>query len=221
MLKKIIFALLCFTSVAFAATNSEFVAGKDYQIITPTTSIPSAYQVPNNGKIQVIQFFSYGCPACNHLEPLLEQWLKNKPANVDFIRVPVAFEQGWDVYAKAYFIANAFGVADKLSPLIFNAIHKQGLNLSNESAMQQFFVQHGVSANDFAAAYDYSTAIALNMNQANTMMQAYQVMFIPTFVVAGKYETSAGLTNGDDTKLMQILSYLIQLAGNNNTKAAA
>ena len=201
-------AITCANATTTTTATTNFVAGKDYQIISTPNNLPANFQL-QPGKVQMLEFFNYGCPACDHFEPHLEQWLKTKPANVTFNRIPVVFEQGWDVYAKAYYVAGALDIESKLTPIIFNAIHQQGLNLASESAMQAFFVKNGVNGNEFAGAYNYSTAIALQLNQATAMMQSYQVMEIPTVIINGEYKISPSMVGGDDTKMLKIIDYLI------------
>lgn len=198
---------------AFAADQPQFVVGKDYEIITPNKTLPND-DSNANGKIVVEEFFSYGCPFCFRLEPQLEKWLANKPANVEFKRVPVVFESGWDVYAKAYYTAEALGVTDKMTPAIFNAIHNQGQNLNDAAAMETFFIKQGVSKQDFDSAFNFSPSIGMELNRGTQLMQSYQVLVIPTFVVAGKYKTNAQLVNGDNTRLLQIVDFLINKAAN-------
>jgi thiol:disulfide interchange protein DsbA len=112
---KLFFTLIMLLpNATFAAKTSatpKFVEGKDYKLVTP--NMATVTNIIPAGKVQVIEFFSYGCPWCYRLEPYLEKWLAHKPANVDFRRVPVVFESGWDTYAKAYYTAKALDVETK------------------------------------------------------------------------------------------------------------
>lgn len=202
-------SLLLITISGYAAQNN-YQAGKDYQVISGSSNIPEEYAIPK-GKIQVIEFFSYGCPWCYRMQPILAKWLKNKPANVEFEKIPVMFEPGWSMYSKAYYTGKALGITEKLSPALFDAIQKQGKDLTNPVAMQAFFATQGVNADTFKSAFDESPQITIQLNQANTMMLAYQVMHIPAFVVDGKYKTDAGMAGGDQ-QMIPILNYLIGLA---------
>ena len=190
MFKRLLTCLfiLALTLTAVAARRPAFRAGKDYQIIHST----AAAEVNPNDKIQVIEFFSYGCPWCNILEGPLETWLAKKPKGVTFKRVPVVFEKGWNVYAKAYFIAKALDVDKKISPKIFDAIHNKKVPLQDEAEMQAFFLKHsGVDETSFKSAWNFSPGIDMQINRSFQLMRTYKIHSVPTIVVAGKYKTNS------------------------------
>lgn len=210
----VLFALLLFPLMSLAASsdkNSQFTEGKQYKIVTPSATIPARLQVPAN-KVLVVEFFNYGCPWCFHLEPTLEKWLKTKPADVKFERVPVVFERGWQVYAKAYYAAKALNKLDTITPNIFNAIHKKGLNLASEPALEKFFLSQGVSKQDFESAYNFSPGIGVELQRAKSLMLAYKVFQIPTIIVDGKYITNAAMAKGSDKTLMHVVEFLVKKA---------
>ncbi|MCW5589353.1 MAG: thiol:disulfide interchange protein DsbA/DsbL [Legionellales bacterium] len=199
---KIIAILFFMPLVAFA---NSFQAGKEYQLIKNPPALNLA-----QGQVQVIEFFSPGCPWCFKLEPYLEKWLASKPKNITFERIPVAFEQGWDTLAKAYYAAEALGVADKMVPVMFNAIHEQQLDLSSKEALADLFAKHGVKKDDFMNAIDFSPGIDMQMQQGQKLMSQYGILSIPTIVVNGKYKTNPALANGDSEKMMKIVDYLVK-----------
>src|SRR5205814_843410 len=82
--------------------------------------------------VEVIKFFSYGCPHCADLEPFVEDWLKTLPPDVQFRRVPVLFQPRWVSLARVYYTLEALGVDTKLTPEVFSAVHKQGIDLAND-----------------------------------------------------------------------------------------
>ena len=114
-------------------------------------------------KVKVIEFFSYGCSWCYKLEPNIQKWLKTKPKDVEFIRVPVSFNQQWEIYAKAYYTADALGVAKDVTADLFDALQNKKSDLSSEKAMADFFVKHGVSKEDFENAFIYSPSMDLQV----------------------------------------------------------
>jgi len=210
MLKIILRCLVfifCLPLVACSTppANGSFEAGKDYQVI------PSALGVttPANSKIAVIEFFSYGCPWCYHLEPDLETWIAHKPKNVTFERIPVVFEQGWDVLAKIYYTAKDLGVAESLMLPTFAAIQDKGQNLTDPTLMLQFFVAHGVKQQDFESAYSFSPGIDAQMMRGDKLMRQYGIFAVPSFVINGKYMTNMGMAHGDNKRLLQTINYLI------------
>jgi thiol:disulfide interchange protein DsbA len=195
----------------------KFVAGKDYSVLSAQTISKLNVTPAPKGKISVIEFFNYGCPACAYAEPEVEKWLKTKPDDVDFQRMPVAFEQGWDTYAKAYYIAKHLGIEAKITPVLFVAIHgkndRQYHDLSSTDAMINFFVQQGVKKSVAENAFSSASAATLDLQIKQNLqtMQAYQVFGTPTFVVANKY--TVGLQQAKSTaRFVEILRYLISKA---------
>ncbi len=213
----IIFSLALLPLLSFATSQTTITEGTQYKAVDLTPSTPSRLTVPK-GKILVVEFFSYGCPWCFKLEPSLEAWLKTKPKNVVFERIPVMFEQGWDVYAKAYYTAEALGVLNKITPDLFNAIHVKNKDLTSESAMQAFFASEGVSKKEFESAFDFSPGIGMELQRSNSLMMGYKVFVVPTVIVNGKYYTNPALVNGDDQLMMQVIQYLVDKESSGNVK---
>jgi thiol:disulfide interchange protein DsbA len=157
-----------------------------YEMVEPAqpTSDPS--------KVEVLEFFWYGCPHCYHLEPDLNAWLKKKPANVEFIRQPAIFNERWGAHAKAFFTAEALGIVDKVHTDLYEAIQNQKRKLETEDELAAFFKEHGVAEDDFRKAYK-SFAVDTKMRQAATMAQRYGITGTPAVVINGKYRTSGSL----------------------------
>jgi len=145
--------------------------------------------VETGNKIEVIEFFSYGCPHCAHLEPELGPWIKSAPPDVAFRRVPVLFNQSWVALAKAYYTLEALGEEARLTPEVFKAMHEQGKNLASDKAFVDWLATKGVDhkkAEDMMASF----AIAGKVNKAKSQAQAYQIQSVPTIVVDGKFVTA-------------------------------
>ncbi len=190
---------------ALAAGMASFQEGVNYVPVSPaqpTTVGP--------GQIEVIEFFWYGCPHCFAFEPYVEAWLRHKPANVVFKRIPGAFTGGehWDIDARAFYTAQVLGIGDKIHEPLFNAIHLQNqYNLtSSKSALQKFFAKYGVSKQRFDSAWS-SFAVQLKMNQALQTEKRYGLEGVPTFVINGKWMTGAGyqMAPADALKCVQYL----------------
>ncbi len=190
--------------IPFISLAATFQAGTDYQVIKNSSANTTTKTV------HVIEFFNPACPWCYHLEPHLDKWLQSKPKDVDFKRIPVAFNSSWQVLAKAYYAAEALGVADKVLPAMFDAIHKQNMDISNVDALQKIFAEQGVSKADFESAFSFSPGIDAELSRANQLMKEYSVMSVPTIVIDGKYKTDTGLTGGDTNKMMQVVEYLVK-----------
>lgn len=185
--------------------QAPFEAGKDYVILDNVQQDTSTVV-----DTPVIEFFNYGCPACANLEPTLEAWLQQQSNGIAFTRVPVVFNPEWQIYARAYYIAKALDIEEKVSPALFKSIHEQHQNLSTPAAMAAFFAKFGVNEADFNSVYQASPLIDAEMAQAKLLSQTYRIRLIPTFVVGGKYKTNASMVGGDNNRLMQVLDYLIK-----------
>lgn len=150
------------------------------------------------GKIEVIEFFSYGCPHCATLEPYFAEWEKTKSANIMVTKVPVTFDRPeWKTYARIYYTAEALGVTDKMNSVIFNAIHIKRLNLQDPAVVEKLFVEQGVDATKFKNTYkEDSFTLNTKVNQADNLVKQYKVARIPLITVAGRYETAPSMTGG-------------------------
>jgi len=205
-MKKFIFALLFLPLVALA-NPAEFEAGKAYQIID--ASAPKA-----NTPVDVVEFFSYGCHYCYQLEPTLEEWVSKKGKSINFNRVAVIFNRGWNYYAKAYYTAKLLGINDKMTPALFKAIQEDKKKLQSNQSMEQFFIQHGVDEAMVKSAFEASPTIDGLMQQGMQLMQKYKITAVPTIVVAKRYKTDLVMAGGDPKKMMEIIDFLIAKSKN-------
>ncbi len=191
--------------------RADFAAGRHYQ------ELFQAQPVDTGAKIEVREFFWYGCPHCYSLEPTLEKWLKTKPANVAFVRVPAALRDSWAPQARAYFAFEALGVTDKLHAPLFRAIHEDQHELNSAQSLAEFAAGHGVDKTKFLNAYN-SFAVDQQTRRAGQFGQRYELDGVPTIVVDGKYRTSATMAGGGD-ELMRVVDFLIKKAAAARAKA--
>ncbi|MGZ8153599.1 MAG: thiol:disulfide interchange protein DsbA/DsbL [Methylovulum sp.] len=207
MLKKLTQAsllILLFSCSAFLKAEE----GPGYQTLSP------AQPTQNTDKIEVIEFFWYGCPHCYDLEPLLAKWLKTLPANVEFIRQPAVFSELWGKHAKAYFTAEALGVVDKIHQDMFDAVQKamqdkdEKHKMDTEEQLAKFFVDHGVTEAAFHEAYN-SFAVDARMRQAPVIAGRYGITGVPALIINGKYLTNGPLA-GSHEKMIEITNMLIK-----------
>lgn len=200
MLKKLTQASLLILLFSCSALLKAEAVG--YETLSP------AQPTQNPNKIEVIEFFWYGCPHCYSFEPVLEKWVKNLPKNVEFIRQPAVFSDLWGKHAKAYFTAEALGVVDKVHADFFDAIQNKKQNLETEDQLAKFFVAHGVNETDFHNAYN-SFLVDAKMRQAATVASRYGVTGVPAIIVNGKYKTNGPLA-GSQEKMIEVMDHLIQ-----------
>lgn len=198
-------AFICLIMIFQTAVAEDGYEGK-YELITPpqTTSAPE-------GKVEIVELFWYTCPHCYRFdESHLKNWRKNKPANVHFTHMPAVFGDNDKrlPLAKAYYVAEALQVLDKIHTPLFKAIHDDNRDMNNKDALQKLFVKHGVSAEDFAKTYD-SFWVNTQINRAKTMTKGYGIGGVPVVIVNGKYRLTSELANGY-TEMMKILEHLIK-----------
>lgn len=201
MLKKTLFLLMFAVSTLTHAEQAAPQQGLGYHTLTP------AQPTQDKTKVEVIEFFWYGCPHCYDFEPALTEWLKTIPKNVTFIRQPAAFSDLWEKHAKAYFVAEALNMVDKVHADFFEAIQKKHQKLETEEELAKFFVAHGAKEADFHAAYN-SFGVDTKVKQAKAMAPRYGITGVPTLVINGKYMTGGSLA-GSHENMIKILNQLI------------
>jgi len=200
MHKKIIApALLSFLLSFTTLLNAEPVG---YEAVSP------AQPTANPAKIEVIEFFWYGCPHCYSFEPILEKWVKALPKNVEFIRQPAVFSDLWGKHAKAYYTAEALGVVDKIHADFFDAIQEKKQKLETEDELATFFAAHGVKDSDFRSTYN-SFLVDAKMRQATGMAARYGITGVPAIIINGKYKTNGTLA-GSHEKMIEVMNQLIK-----------
>ncbi|MBV8635890.1 MAG: thiol:disulfide interchange protein DsbA/DsbL [Burkholderiaceae bacterium] len=141
------------------------------------------------GKVEVTEFFLYGCPHCNGFEPFISGWAKARSSKVVLNRVPVMLHEGDEPWQKMYYALEALGQADALHARIFHAIHVEHRHLNDEEAIADFVAGEGVNRDAFVQAYR-SFQVQSKLKQAQLLMQAYQIKRVPTLIVGGMYQTS-------------------------------
>lgn len=172
------FAMIAAGSLVQAADLQE---GKDYR------KLDKPQPVETGQKIEVIEFFSFSCPHCKDMEPVISPWLQKLPADVQFRRIPAQFSPVWVGTAKIWFTLEGLG-QERLVPAVFNAIHGQNLRLDLDKAFFDWSVTVGLDRKKVEDMYN-SFAVNGKVARAKTQVQNYNVQSVPAFVVDGKYTT--------------------------------
>ena len=177
--------------------------GVDYSLINPPQTPSTA------GKIEVIEFFSYGCPHCNHLQPLLMEWKKTElPANAVLVRVPVSLgRREWGQLVRAYYTLEATGDLERLDNKVFDAIHKEGQPLYDIDMLSAWAAQNGVDAAKFRSLFN-SPEVSAKALRAEQLAREYKIQGVPSLTVAGKYHA----LGKDYPDMLRITRELIDLA---------
>lgn len=167
------------------------------------------------GKVEVIEFFWYGCPHCYALEPLLNPWIKKLPKEVSFRRVPAIFNEQWGVAARVFYSLEAINEEARIHTALFDAIHKENLRITDEAAMVAWLSKKGIDAEKYKAAYK-SFGVETKLKRALQMTQSYRLDGVPALAVQGRYLLSASMIN-DRQELLnstdQVIRNVMQQTG--------
>ncbi|PXW89652.1 thiol:disulfide interchange protein DsbA [Nitrosomonas sp. Nm84] len=196
----VFFLLLSFGLINSLSARADIVEGKDYTVLTN----PQPTQDAN--KIEVLEFFWYGCPHCYSLHPHLKTWLLNIPGDVSFRYVPAILRPNWVAAAKIYYAIEAMGIADVLHDKAYDAIHRDKIDLNNESVLFDWIEKQGIDRKKFETTYK-SFGIQNQVARSTQMTRQYQLNGVPALVVNGKYLTSGrmGGTPQDTIKTLELL----------------
>lgn len=192
----VVLALLCTTQV-----YAEPEAGKDYTVLSPAQPTHSS-----GGKIEVLEFFFYGCSHCFKLHPLMSAWEKKLPKDVELTFVPAVFNPTWEVSARAFYALEALGQRKQLHDDLFNAWN-DNIELVDEATTTDFVAKHGVDRKKFSDAYN-SFSMQSQVTRAKQMGQTYGIRGTPTLIVDGKYL----ITGLHPAETMQVLNALVDKA---------
>jgi thiol:disulfide interchange protein DsbA len=188
-----------------SVAHAELVQGRDWRPIAP----PQPSEVP--GKIEVLEFFAYGCPHCGDLNPLIESWAKTLPEDVAFRRVPVSFGRAaWANLAKLYFALELLGELPRLDQAVFEALHRGRVSLFTGPAIRAWVAEKGIDAKTFQAAFE-SFDVDVRLKRSDQLVRDYKVDAVPMIAVAGRYAVTGQAVKGQ-AGLLHIADELIALA---------
>ena len=196
------------------APVSNFLEGQHYHSITPA--------VPTNveeGKVEVLEVFWYGCPHCFDFEPHLVSWKETMSESTSFMRVPAVLNRGWVTHAKAYYALETMGEIERIHPAFFAAIHTQGRRLRDVESIARFLSQHDVDVEKFKSAYD-SMYVETKIKRADQVVRQYGVSSVPQVVINGKYRSSASDAGGYEN-LLRVIDMLVEQEANAVAQATA
>jgi thiol:disulfide interchange protein DsbA len=188
--------------------TGKWVVGTNYKVLSPAqpTDAPP-------GKVEVVEFFWYGCPHCFVLDPYIETWRKNKAPYIEFRRVPIMWGEVHRAHARLFYTLQALGKLDDLNGKVFEEIHQQRDPLfvpdDEKGTLQQqlsFAKANGISEADFLNAYN-SFGVQSNLQKADDLMRRDRIEGVPTMVIGGKYVSDVGLA-GSQSNLIDLTNDL-------------
>lgn len=198
------------TAAAFAATLAvanpasaqQFEEGVHFERI-------SGPDVPDNDStVEVVEVFSYMCPACRNFQPYIGPWHEELPENVEFSRMPVAFNPSWEPAARAYFTAEVLDIVDQSHEAVFAALHDEHKRLQTIDDMAEFHAQFDVDADEFKSTAS-SFPVESRMRMGKAAVGKWQIRATPTLVINGKYRVSPR-RGGTYNELLQVAEMLIE-----------
>ena len=169
-------------------------------------------------KIEVIEFFWYGCPHCYHLEPVIGAWEKSLQKDVVFKRVP-ATSGGWQSLAQMFYTVEAMGLQEQLHTKIFEAIHRDKVNLANARIRDEWLQKQGVDPKKYAEV-EKSFSVATKLQRAKQLAEAYKVDSVPQIIVNGKFLVNAESAGGQE-RMIPAVDSAIAIARRDKPAAAA
>ena len=172
--------------------------------------------VETGERIEVIDFFWYGCPYCNDLQPTLEEWLKRKPDDVALRRVPAILRDSWAPHARIYYALELLGEVERLHLKVYEGYHVEQLHMSKPEVMEQWAAKHGIERQRWLDAY-FSPETDARIARAFQATKRYDVQGTPSLVVDGRYLTSSSMTSTVRGVVM-VLEDLVRLARQGRSK---
>ena len=207
-LLRLLLCWLCLACVALPAAAQQLRRDLDYR------EIPQQ-PVQTGDRIEVIDFFFYGCQYCNELWPRLERWRKAQPADVVLRHFPVVRRDSWVPLAKTYFALEAMGEVERLHAVVYRSYHVDDLYMSQEKVIAEWAAKQGLDAEKFMAVYR-SDETRQKVERARKWTADYDIQGTPSLVVDGKY-----LTDGSSAKTIEILDGMVRLARQQRAAKAA
>lgn len=204
---RILFAALLAAAfgVAQAQPASEPTSGRDYHQLTPPRPVTSGE------RIEVIEVFYYGCPVCYEAQPHIARWLMRAGPGIVMLRVPAVFTESSDSFARTFYTLGAMDQIARLHWPLYDNHHFDGKKLNEEDNVVKWVAGNGVDAARFKEIW-HSAQVGAQVQAAKKALDTYDIKGVPSFVVDGKYVTSAQMA-GSVPDMMRVLDYLVQRAG--------
>jgi thiol:disulfide interchange protein DsbA len=175
--------------------------GFDYRVL------PVSQAIEAKGKIEVLEFFWYGCPHCHDFEPQLDAWIKRQDKDVTVKKVPVAFRDDLLPHSQLFYALESLGKSN-LHAKVMDAMHVGKKKLLNESDIIDWAVSQGIERDAFIKAFK-SFTVTSKARAANQIAQAYRIDGVPTVAVQGKYITSPSITSGSKARAIEAMDHLV------------
>lgn len=184
-----------------AALAQPFVEGEHYYAIGSPVTAPE-------DRVEVIEAFAYPCPACRNFHPFISSWEERKADYVDFRRMPVGLQQGWDLFARAYYTAEVLGIEGETHEAVFKALHDERRRIRNFEDIAGIYADFDVTAEEFVST-SQSFAVDARMRRNRSELTRFGVRQTPTMVVQGKWRVIPGAFSSYD-EMLAAIDYLVE-----------
>jgi len=204
-IKKILASLILLGVSGFALAQSRPIEeGFDYRVL------PTAQALEAKGKVEVLEFFWYGCPHCHDFEPQLDAWVKRQAKDVVVRKVPVAFRDDLLTHSQLFYALESLGKPE-LHAKVMDAIHVGKKKLLAEAEITDWVVSQGVNRESFTKAFR-SFTVTSKARAANQIAQSYRIDGVPTVAIQGRYITSPSITGGSKARAIDTMEHLVNKA---------
>lgn len=173
-------------------------------------TLPVAQPLEAKGKVEVIEFFWYGCPHCHDFEPELSAWVKRQGPDVVVRKIPVAFRDDLLPHSQLFYALEALGRSD-LHGKVMDAIHVGKKKMLSEVEMSDWLATQGVDRQKFSSAFKSFTVIS-KARGTSQIAQNYRIDGVPTVAIQGKYITSPSIVGGSKARAIDVMDYLVNKA---------
>ncbi|MEQ9465405.1 MAG: DsbA family protein [Haliea sp.] len=187
---------------AIAQEEQTWEEGTHYDLIAP------AIRTADPAKVEVVEFFWYGCGHCYTFEPLISRWKETLGEDVTFVGSPAVWNKPMELHAAMYYAAQVLGVLDSMHTVMFQAMNVDGKRLASEAEIRSLFTANGVDGEDFDKAYG-SFGVSSQVRQANSRARAAKITGTPEMMVNGKYRISTRKA-GSQANMLKIADFLIE-----------
>jgi thiol:disulfide interchange protein DsbA len=199
--------LLRLAVVTVCVLFSAGVGAQSYQEGEQFRRLEPPRPVAHGDKVEVIEFFYYGCAVCYEAEPQVVRWLAQAGGRVQFVRVPAVPRERWAGFARTYYALETIGELARLNWPLYDNHHFDGRRLDEEPNLLKWLSANGVDAQRFREIRN-SAAVTAKVEAAKKMLTDYDIKRVPTFVVGGRYVTSVRAAGGVD-EVMQVVDFLV------------
>lgn len=165
----------------------------------------------DRSKVEILEFFWFGCPHCYRFEPTINSWKENKPDDVDFVREAPPLNPGWENHSRTFYAAEAMGITGGMFDQTFNEIHQNGNRLRSPEASGKFVesLDLGVDSDSFQKAMT-SFSVATALTRGTALARDARITGVPSLLINGKYVTSSSLAGSNDG-IIDVINKLIEV----------